>query len=220
MKLLHIILICIIILLGYFAYYDYNMKKSVKKRRNVPWIHRRSILDKIIEIISKAASVSNTKPFLVYGTLLGYIRNKDFICYDFDVDVAVKTDDYVLLHSAIKNIIEEYPDFKLDSRSLFGYKMFLVIHKATGINGDVFEIVRKGDHYKRNVPDLYSKYYLGENGVTYQLDWIDTLKQVQFNNHNIYIPNQPEKLLTLYYGEDFMTPDHMCSVSCDNCVKV
>ncbi len=193
---------------------------SEARRRAVPFTEREPIMITLIEILSIAASISNTKPFLVYGTLLGYVRNKDLICYDFDVDVGIKSDAYNSLYEAVNVVINNYPDYKIRSKSFLQWKQFEVVHRETGINADVFEYIQEDKKYHRNVPSWYSKYFLHEKKISYPLDWIDELRQVEFKGHAMYIPNQPDKLLQTYYGPNYLIPDHKCNASCSECVKI
>lgn len=214
-----LLIIGIFLIIG-ISVYKYNYNRSMAKRRAVPYIERNRIMTTIIEILSKSAQISNTKPFLLYGTLLGFVRNKDFICYDFDVDVGIKSEEYNKLREAVFTTIKNYKEFSVEDRSFLGYHTFVILHKETGVNGDVSDFVKVGNNYKRNVPSAYSKYILHERQVTYPLNWIDDLKIVSFKGSNIYIPNQPDKLLSTYYGDNYIIPDHKCNASCDECVKV
>lgn len=197
-----------------------RQSSSESMRRSVPYAKREPIMSTLVEIISKAATESQTHPFLLYGTLLGYVRNKGFICYDFDVDMGVKSKEYGLLFEAVAKVINSYPGYRIDVRSFLGWRQFVVVHIETGINCDVSEFIRHCGKYRRNVPSWYSKYFLNESRVSYPLDWIDNLRIADLNVQSIYIPNKPELLLKTYYGPKFLTPDHICDESCNECVKI
>lgn len=192
---------------------------SEARRRNVPYSIRGPIMITLVEIVSRAAELSNTKPFLLYGSLLGYVRNQDLICYDFDVDMAVKHSEYISLLNATREIIKEYPEYKIRLTKFWKWRQFEIVHCETEINADIFEFIKR-DTYSRNVPQWYSKYFLKESRITYPIDWIDDLQSVELRGLKVYIPNKADKLLEAYYGSNYMKPDHVCDASCDKCVKV
>jgi len=64
----------IILIYSYNKIYNY----TVNIRRNVHINKRQKILLELYNILIESSQLSKTKPFLLYGTLLGYIRNKDF----------------------------------------------------------------------------------------------------------------------------------------------
>lgn len=194
--------------------------KSERARRAVPYATRAPIMTTLIRIISEAATLSQTKPFLLYGTLLGYVRNQDFICYDFDVDIGIKGAEYKTLYEAVSVVVKSYPDYKIKVKAFMGWRQFEVVHIETEINADVFEFIKERHTYRRNVPSWYSRYFLHESRISYPIDWIDELRTVEFKGYSIFIPNKPDQLLMTYYGNNYITPDHICNAACGECVKV
>jgi len=217
---LYAVILIFLVMMIIIVLHKHDLKRLEIVRRSIPYPERNIILTKIVHIISRAASISGTKPFLIYGSLLGYIRNKDFICYDFDVDMGVLSCDYDSLHNAIVGIIGEYPGFTIKYLSFMGKRKFIIYHPATKLNGDIYEFIKTKKGYKRNASDLYSKYILHERQLRYPFDWIDNLQLVFFKDVPIYIPNQSDKLLSAYYGDDFIEPDHVCNAECNECKKI
>lgn len=195
-------------------------KVSEMKRRNVPQDIKNRAMTTIVEIISRAAQASGTKPFLVYGTLLGYQRQKDFICYDFDVDTGVVESEFNQLKLVLGEIIKEYPGYSISDKPILGFSSLKIFHNQTGINGDIFKYIKKGDAYKRDTLDIYAKYIFKERVLRYDASWIDTPQEITFKGYKIYIPNQPHEMLKAAYGSNYITPDHRCDDMCGNCVKV
>lgn len=199
--------------------YNHFYEESVEERRSVSLSQRRKILNDLLQILCESCKSIDAKPFLLYGTLLGYIRQKDFICYDFDIDVGVLENDYDKLYSQLQSNIIKYPDFWLKEKKAFGYRSLVIIHKDTQINCDISEFNYRHNMFRRNVPSLYSKFILKETQVDYPQDWILPLIPVVFNNQDIYIPNNPDALLRTYYGPDYLIPDHTCNLDCSECHK-
>ncbi len=46
------------------------------------------------------------------------------------------------------------------------------------------------------------------------------LIKVDFLGKEIYIPNNPSKLLECYYGKKYIIPDHECNKECTICKKI
>lgn len=46
-----------------------------------------------------------------------------------------------------------------------------------------------------------------------------TFKTNTFLGKITYIPNNPDKLLICYYGNDYIKSDTVCDENCENCVK-
>ena len=200
--------------------YNYSYNQSVKQRRMIPYPTRNKIMTELLQIIMEASNDSNVKPFMLYGTLLGYVRQNDFICYDFDIDMGIMEAEYDKLHNQLKQNIKNYSDYYIKEKKLFGYRCVVVVHTETNINADISGFIIKNNQISRNVPKLYSRYILKESQVDYPIDWILPVKSIQFKTIDSFIPNQPEQLLQTYYGKNFLTPDHQCNATCEECVKI
>ena len=134
--------------------------------------------------------------YLVYGTLLGIIRENNFIEHDNDVDFA-----YLSKQTNIKDVLQE---FKSITDILRNYD---ILSKICG-NGHL----HVWSPNKRNKFDLWTS-YISENKY-YLVPLIDgniqssvilPLKEVIFKNQKFLIPNQPETLLDSTYN-NWKTP--------------
>jgi phosphorylcholine metabolism protein LicD len=215
-----IILSIILILFILFLLYHFNNQYNIKIRQDVDYKLRRNILINLYNIIIDSAEETNTKPFLLYGTLLGYIRNKDLICYDYDLDFGIDINDYNYLVNNIINKLKKNNEYKLNIKDFLDYKVIEIIHKKTRISADIFSFVLKNNYYYRNVPKIYSKYYLKEKCIYMPKNWIKELKMVKFLNRTTYIPNKSKELLKCYYGKKFIIPNHKCDKKCSNCKEI
>ena len=215
------VLLCVVLfVIGSIECLQYYHKCSVEKRRRVPVATRLSVMKKLISVIYEAADSSYTNPFLFYGTLLGYVRDKDLICYDFDVDIGILQDDYDRFLVALKDAVRsKCPDLKLKCVNVFGYRRMILIHKETNINADIDEFYVKDNQMIKNMPEWYCKYWWKEKATRFPLNWILPFKRTDFNGGTIYIPANSEQVLRSYYGDGYTSPDHSCDNQC-NCVKI
>jgi hypothetical protein len=143
-------------------------------------------------------SLFNMRIYPVYGTLLGIIRNNDFIPYDTDMDMAYLSN----CHTA-KEVTEEY------------YRLCSDLHR--------FDMLLKNfkpiSHFHCWSPSKKMRFdmwisWFDTNGK-YYLTWIFDgefdkqlilpFKTIKFKNQDFTIINNPEQFLTYYYG-DWKTP--------------
>lgn len=132
----------------------------------------------------------SNNPFLMSGTLLGYIRNNDLIEYDDDVDFAVLSINKRDLLKNLKKLVKENNQYYLVSL-LDTNKL---IHKKTGLicDIDIFNI------------DAHGQTCNFLHGHQYNINNILPLKQGNLRNIKVNIPNKPEQLLIKKYGNIFL----------------
>ncbi|MBQ3543818.1 MAG: LicD family protein [Lachnospiraceae bacterium] len=70
----------------------------------------------ILKAITDICEEQNLRYSLVYGTLIGAIRHKDYIPWDDDVDIMMPRPDYDKLLLYLKDHIKEYPNLKVFNR--------------------------------------------------------------------------------------------------------
>jgi hypothetical protein len=217
---MYLILFIIVLIILIFCFSHFKYIYSIHKRRNVHSNKRRKILIELYNIIIDAAEATNTKPFLIYGTLLGFVRNKDLICYDYDLDFGIENVQFSIISKYLNNYIKNFPEYQLVNKIILGYNNIEIIHTNTTLSADISGFSIKNNMYSRDVPKLYSKYYLKEKFVEYPKEWIVPLQGIHFLNRNTYIPNIPKNLLNCYYGKNFIIPDHTCNFDCSICKKI
>ena len=145
--------------------------------------------------------------WLVSGTLLGFIREGDFIEHDTDIDIAISLDDYYKhdIPSIFKNAghkhkqtIKIVNDGKRDVEETF---------KVNGIGVDVF-------CYDSNDTNIWTYAYIPKNNN----GWLDDLQPLTYtwnkhgfssiiiNDSTYNIPENSESWLELAYGKNWKTP--------------
>jgi len=154
----------------------------------------------------------NIEWFLVYGTLLGAHREKDFISHDVDIDIGVFFEDYTeeieksfLKRGFIKKHMFVVDDGKFAIEETYVYN---------GLGIDIF-------YFKKEKDKLIGYGFINESG----LSWSKTiekhggllvreltfpyegLEEYNFLGIDCKIPKNPEKHLSSHYGKDFMNKD-------------
>ncbi len=135
------------------------------------------------------------KLFICYGTLLGCIRNNDFIPHDDDVDVCFLADGQGL-DAAVKEfrrVIRTLTDIgqrvQFDSSAQFHWGL-------QGTSLDVFMAWMEGE-----------KLYMYNAGGTFSRNRIYPLVEREFKGRQVWVPNDSEALLELIYGPGWRVPD-------------
>jgi hypothetical protein len=151
--------------------------------------------------------------FLVYGTLLGAYRDKDFISHDIDIDIGVFFDDYSqkIEQAMVKNgfirrhqFLVDHGDFAIEET--YEYK---------GVGIDIF-------YFKVDQERLIGYGFINEEGlswdktiqkyngllvreITYPYEGLESIK---FLEEVFMVPKNPKKHLASHYGKNFMIKDN------------
>ena len=155
------------------------------------------------EQIFRALKVSNEifeaqfskKLFICYGTLLGCIRNNDFIPHDDDVDVCFLADGQGLdaavdeFRQVIKTLTDIGQRIVFDSGGQFHWLV-----QETWL--DIFMAWMEGD-----------KLYMYNAGGIFSRNQIYPLGECEFKGRQVLIPNDAEAMLELIYGPRWRIPD-------------
>lgn len=140
---------------------------------------------------------NNYRFFLAYGTLLGAIREKDFIEHDEDIDLGALFEDKDVLLSMLFELRDNgFEVIRWDERGLMS-------------------IMRKGEYI-----DIYMYKPLSRNlyavcGAPFPKEFIDNQTIITFKGVDFYAPTDSEKNLEFFYGKEWRTPviDNDYSVS-------
>lgn len=158
------------------------------------------LLDAIEQVLAAIHGVG-VEAFLAYGTLLGAVREGDFIGHDSDIDLG-----YVSRHTHPVDVVRE--SFQLQ-RELIG-RGFLVDRYS----GAAFKVdVREADGSLRGL-DVFGGYLLdgqlylmGEIGTPFSPDWVFPLTTSTLAGRSLPVPARPDKLLEATYGPSWKVPD-------------
>jgi hypothetical protein len=158
------------------------------------------LLDATEQVLS-ALLEAGVDAFPVYGTLLGAIREQDFIGHDSDVDLG-----YVSRHQHPLDVIRESyrlhrhlreRGFSIDRYSAAAFKVEVVEADGAVRGLDVF-----GGYFLNG-----SLYLMGEIGTPFMEEWVFPLGTCTFAGRTLPAPARPEKLLEATYGPNWRVPD-------------
>ena len=133
--------------------------------------------------------------FLCYGTLLGYVRDGDFIEHDDDVDLCFLAD--------ADGWNGAFSEFMEAVRRL----------RQSGERVDVHSAVHFHWHIEGLALDLFMGWTDGDRLNMYEVSGclprhrLLPLRRGRFLGRDVFLPNDPEALLRLIYGEGWHIPD-------------
>jgi phosphorylcholine metabolism protein LicD len=138
--------------------------------------------------LEKELSEININIFLIYGTLLGAIRNNDFIPHDEDIDIA-----YISSYKGEKEIIREKDMLieYLTKRDMLRSFKTIGIKIKFNLTNDMF--------------DLWSGYETQNNkvkispGLIFERDVFLPLNSMLFKGIEFKIPNKSQEFLNIHY---------------------
>lgn len=166
-----------------------------------------------IKYVHSLLSKHKIKHFLLYGTLLGCIRNKDIIPYDYDFDFGIMYNDYFTVLSLPQ----------IDSNYKFEPTTGTLYSKSSSFKSPEtkFRVSLAVMHREMKVGDLYI-YTNCKDGFTRRYDpqekilfWprsvfptclIDTLDEGYIRDVKLPIPKYGVVLLEYFYGPRWQTP--------------
>ena len=167
-----------------------------------------------LKVFDECLSAHGIRYTLAFGTLLGAVREHDFIANDDDIDVAMWIDDYsqnmidYLLEKGfrVKHSFSVNND-ELGKEDSFEYK---------GVQIDVFYFYKTVDGRVYccdfiNRPGCYSRKesvekYGGLIPRQLFLPLEDKILRIDFKGIRVSIPANYKQILAFRYGEDYMTP--------------
>ena len=191
----------------------YSYKNRLKAKRNKAY--RVNALNTLADFDS-CMTENGFVYTLVFGSMLGAVRERGFIKHDLDIDVAMWVEDYT---PEVQKCLES-AGFKLDHRYLIddGKSAREETYVKNDVSIDVYCIFPPIDDY----PYICSKWAPVEGCITKQqsmkkygyitgkrleMPIKKSLIRSPFESLSLPIPVNADEVLAFYYGDDFMNPD-------------
>ena len=180
-----------------------HRKKAVKKQLEGAKVFHRQIHNIFPAIIKKFDSLG-IDYFICFGTLLGAIREQDFIKHDDDLELGVFSDQY---YSQLAWKFAEI-GFKKQYRyymagSSIPNEGFVEKYSDGQIHFDLFV-------FSRNDKNIWCWSYLKDEAdvlTAIKLQWPNSgLKSISFQNLDVPAPCNPQGFLEALYGEGWSRP--------------
>ena len=170
---------------------SYRYLWSIPQKGNTPPAAKKlipSLAREALHDLTSTTSKSGLELFLISGTLLGLIRDGNFLCHDTDLDTGI----FHGFHpEQLKNAIYASGRFTIMAQRS---PHCLRIRHVNGTPIDIFTHYRTdGDFWHGGVKVRWHNSPFG-------------LKSVRFLGLSVLIPDNPEKYLEENYGADWRTP--------------
>lgn len=188
-------------------YVKYVVAKNAKKRNDLFKQNALSVFSDFCSVLSE----NGIQYWLDYGTLLGAVREHDFIAHDYDIDLGVFYDQDLEL------MID-----KLKAAGFSLYRRIDVYSKEKRAEGVEFTFEKESVKidvfsYVKEIEDLYYTYEFLDSEKSETLTVfktvrktilpIDGLQTYNFVGINVLIPSNYDSYLKKLYGESYMIPD-------------
>ena len=148
----------------------------------------KQIQEENLLIIKKILDAANIPFILVGGTLLGAVREKDFIAHDDDIDLA-------LMYKDKLRFVDLLPSFEAEG-------FILAKHDRHSI----FSILRKGQFVDLDFFEEYDEVVYNGGGWAILKQFLDNLDYIDFKGERYLAPKDYEGYLESEYGPSWKTP--------------
>jgi len=165
--------------------------------------HASNILHNVHEVL---VGMGKTH-FIIDGTLLGAVRDGDFIAHDTDIDVGVLFEEWTPVH--VFELTHLFLKKDIVIKHQFGdwENHFEISYHRNGIKIDLFFYRKDGD---------FRIFHAFENGgrnmnddvITYEYpaELIENISPMMFQNELYPAPSNPKAVLELKYGAGWIDP--------------
>lgn len=190
---------------------EYTLKgQKIISSRDRPNRNKRSdamdfdVAERYLKDVKRVFDKHEIEFCLMYGTLLGAIREEDFICGDHDVDVVIFKKDLGKIDGALKELDSlGYYHCKTNAVGMvnFGYVARREIAE-TKVDFYVFHHVKKKNEYW--FPRYVNKYKdqgPKEVFIYYPAKFFENMKEIDFKGEKFKVPTPPEEFLEYLWGD-------------------
>lgn len=139
-------------------------------------------------LLKKIFDIHDFKFVMIYGTLLGAIRENDFIDHDEDIDLAIKYEDKTKLLSLLPDLIEN--KFEI----------------ARWYDGEILSIIRNGEYIDIYLFKDFNGKLLLNGGLPIPREFLEDTCLFNFKGYMFNVPSKYIDALEFIYGSNWETP--------------
>ena len=161
------------------TYKEYDFE-SRKKRRSQEILNKKVATENLL-LLKKIFDQNEQKFFLIYGTLLGAIRDKDFILHDTDTDIGIFEKDKENFLKIIPQLIDE------------GFELI-----RTKEPDDLVSFMRDDEYIDIGIFRKEGKYYRYQNNFIKE-EFLKEFIPIKFLEIEFLIPKKYNELLIFNY---------------------
>jgi len=188
--------------LNIYQKYAFRTKIRKKMMNTVGTQKWKLYLEDLFKKVVPKLNENNIYPIAFNGTLLGVVRDNQFICGDDDIDLMPEFSSYNKTLEVIQKLAKENKNilfFTSKGYGVFFPSYITIIDKYTKTNIDIeFFSVLKGYIYT-HVNPLYRYFLYNRNPI--KKDSFMPFLKMQFLDATIRIPNKAKKVLSKLYGK-------------------
>lgn len=167
-----------------------------------------------LSFISQALRMNKIKHWIMYGTLLGAVRDKDIISYDYDFDLGAHIQDTEKIMQVGESLQSSGYIFSKPITAGYNYNSLSQCGNIWRVSIKIeYKGIIMGDIYLYdNFEDGLTRRFDKENGIyfwpnsTFPTWFIEELEEVRIRDRLFYAPRSPEVLLEHWYGNTWTTP--------------
>ena len=163
----------------------------------------RALARKDLLKVKKVLDKEGVRFFLMFGTLLGAVRDKDLISYDKDIDLGIFYEDSCKLEKAVKALEKQgillagtkrrRPDTPIEKFVFFGKSIWGIEFATMYLIDDVYWYIDSSD-------------WRGAKLMPHKKEWLHNLQEIDFLGTKFLIPSRPEEVLKSFYGSSWRIP--------------
>ena len=197
------IFILIIIILIYIIY-NISTKETFQQH-----IYNSDELFTHLTFISNLLKDNKIKHWLMYGSLLGAVREHDIISYDYDFDLGANIEDADNILDLNKEVIKHGYEFKKlylydDKTKKNIWRVSIKVFFNDIEMGDIYLYTKFRDGFMRRFSVNDGIYFWPK--ATFPYWFIENLNKIKVRDEVFPIPRNSEILLEHWYGKTWKTP--------------
>ncbi len=181
------------------------MKKKGKKDKYLLQGKNLEVAEKMLEDVTRILEKHNVRYWLDFGTLLGIVRERRLLPWDYDMDISIFEDDRQKVHDVVMpeikksnyriysryHHIENHDVIKKGEFRAFRVKNYRWKFFRGYVNMDIFVMYKKDD---------YHYWYELHNIHRIPSKLIEEFDTIEFNGKMYTIPKLYDEYLTYHYG--------------------